>query len=86
MGSIRCINNYITHLQRIMFQKYPNEHYVMIKYIWLKFICVFANQIQFHLIVGHTLRMGRIFDSYSKFRIFERFPAIQFKIQKLAAI
>ena len=26
----------------------------------------------------HTLRKGRIFDSYSTFRIFERFPAIRF--------
>ena len=33
-----------------------------------------------------TLRLGRIFDSYSKFQMFERFHAIRFDIRKCAAI
>ena len=41
---------------------------------------------QRHSAHQRQLRMGRIFDSYSKFRIFQPFPVIRFEIRKFAAI
>ena len=52
----------------------------------LQYMCVLSCRFPFAPLAGHLIRKGRIFNSYSKFRIFERFPAIRFDIRRFAAI